>query len=818
MGRSAAQVTESGRTRFLALLMATVVAALSTAAFAISNTTFGGRETRAKSRNPVLAGRGQEPKALWNRYWESEQGRQFSVVVVWPLTADAPLPPGLDYWPAPGEAFLSPALADGPAREDFARRYGHAVGQIGEDGLATPGERLVYTRPSEAMLNSSHLEGITAFGSPGPSFGDVRLIGEGRDQQLAIIMALLLALPAAGLAVAAARMGAHGYDRRARLLHLMGANRRARAWMNLGGAALPITLGALTAALLLTPALIWNVTLPWIDFTLAAADLRKAASHLLVAVLGSALAVLAITLLLQPSPSPATKARRGQGDSGGILSRMASAACCVFLTAALLAGWLAPQAPIYYQVAVIGVLATLPSVIGRLTARLAPRLALSAHKSGAPGRLIAARALAARPGTVVRLVSTLVIAVGVIGQTQLITSMLYNRSGDTALLHSAEGKSMALIQAADRARPSEEFRAVLPKGLQVVSLGHTDLQPDGSSGGRIIQAPCADLTALALPCPEAGSSEEVPFGRLDRRLKATTYTYFGDTSATVRTGPTQKLDPQDMYLVVFDPQGQALDIPAVKRAARLTLSTDAVIRPLAEGSQSYTLGYQARWLPFLGAVGTTFLTLAMVFSTLSEFLRFARNLAPLTAVTGEYGVFRATAGWALALPMALAGVAGVATYIVLALPVIGGPKNAELSGELCAAILTLTAALSLATTLAAQRTAMREAQAWRPRADSLLWSGETSLAAEEDLDWVVAVASTIVRAHQHAATVQESAQRSTGTVQSGGEAHPKVNRLEEAPPADGGIVTAGRYERALTTCHPYEGAACHPHGIVTPSG
>ncbi|MFF4456499.1 hypothetical protein [Streptomyces goshikiensis] len=726
-------MSESGRTRFLALLMATVVAALAASAFVVSAATFDGRETRGTARNPVLAGRGQEPKALWSRYWESEHGRRYSVVVVWPLTADAPLPPGLGRWPAPGEAFLSPGLADGPGREDFTRRYGRMAGRVGEGGLATPGERLVYTRPSEAMLNSGSLEGITGFGAPGPGFGDVRLIDRERERHLAIIMALLLVLPAAGLVVAAVRMGAHGHDRRARLLHLMGAGRRARAWMNLGAAVVPVALGTLGAAVVLAPALFWNVTLPWIDFTLAAADLRGAAGALVLAVLASGLTVLAAALLLQPSTRRPGKASPGKASRGrvvggrvvggravggeGILRRITVVACPAFFGAAFVSVWLAPQTPAFYLIAVIGALATLPSVIGRVTARLAPRLAASARRGGAPGRLIAARALAARPGTVVRLVSTLIIAIGVIGQTQLISSLLEHRSGDTALLNSADGNSMALVQAADRARPVEEFRAALPQGLHVVSLGHLDLQPDGSSGGRIIQAPCADLSALALPCPAPGTSETVPFSRLDRRLKATTYRFFGDTDATVRVGATARLDPQDIHLAVFTPKGTALDMPAVKRAARLALSTNAVIRTLAESSQSYTLGFHARWLSFLGAIGTAFITLAMVFSTLSEFLRFARNLAPLTAVTGEYEVFRKTAGWAVALPLATAGVAGVAAYVFLAQPVSNITRGAELSGELCLTLLALTAALSLTAALAAHVAALREARKWSPRAD-----------------------------------------------------------------------------------------------------
>ncbi|MFD8990389.1 hypothetical protein ACFVZ4_20310 [Streptomyces goshikiensis] len=107
----------------------------------------------------------------------------------------------------------------------------------------------------------------------------------------------------------------------------------------------------------------------------------------------------------------------------------------------------------------------------------------------------------------------------------------------------------------------------------------------------------------------------------------------------------------------------------------------------------------------------------MVFSTLSEFLRFARNLALLTAVTGEYEVFRKTAGWAVALPLATTGVTGVAVYVFLAQPVTNITRGAELSGVLCLAFLALTAALSLTAALAAHAAALREARVWRPRAD-----------------------------------------------------------------------------------------------------
>ncbi|MFI1607597.1 hypothetical protein ACH4YN_36710 [Streptomyces griseofuscus] len=720
MGVSAARSSESGRTRFLALLMATVVAALTGFAFVASAATFDGRELRGTARNPVMAKHGQQPKALWTRYWDSEQGRQYSVVVVWPLTKDAPLPPGLARWPAPGEAFLSPALADRPPTEDFAHRYGKAVGRIGESGLATPGERLVYTRPSRTMLDSSYLDPIVGFGSPGPSFGDLKAIDSDRATQLDLIMLVLLGLPTAGLTVAAARMGAAGHDRRAHLLAVLGANRRTRAWMDLGAAALPIAAGAVAAAVIIAPALIFNVTLPWIDYTLAAADLRRAAGSLLLALAGAVAFVLAATLLLQPSAGRTSRRTRVRAADDGLLRRLALGACPAFLALAILTGPMlggGQRSAFGYLFAVLGVWTTLPSVIGWITARYAPRMVAAARKTGDPGRLIAARTLAARPGAVVRLVATLIIAIGAIGQTQLISTLLYNRSDDTEFVGSAEGRSMALVQAADRARPPAQFRAALPDGVHMVSLGHADVASDGSSTRRVIQAPCEDLKALHLPCSTGLIPETVPFEKLDRRLQVATYMDFGETPATVRTAAATRLDPHDIWLVVFTSDSTALDLPAVKRAARLTLSTDSVIRPLAEGTGSNTLGFQARWIPFLGTVGTLYIAVAMVFSSLAEFLRFARALAPVTALTGRRRVFRTTAAWSLSVPIAVAGTAGVGAYVVLAQPISGGPQGAQLSMSLCGELLVLTLVLAAAAAAAAGLAAAGEARRWRPRAD-----------------------------------------------------------------------------------------------------
>ncbi|MFJ3306277.1 hypothetical protein ACIPSA_24795 [Streptomyces sp. NPDC086549] len=180
-------------------------------------------------------------------------------------------------------------------------------------------------------------------------------------------MLVLLGLPAAGLTVAAARMGAAGYDRRARLLAILGANRRARAWMDFGAAVLPVVAGAAAAATLIAPALVFNVTLPWIDFTLAARDLRQAAGSLLLSLAGAVAFVLMITLLLQPSAGRRSRRTHIRVADSGLLRRLALAACPAFLVLAVVTGPLlggGQRSAFGYLFAVLGVWVTLPSVIG----------------------------------------------------------------------------------------------------------------------------------------------------------------------------------------------------------------------------------------------------------------------------------------------------------------------------------------------------------------------------------------------------------------------------------------------------------------------
>ncbi|QQC91267.1 hypothetical protein [Streptomyces alfalfae] len=717
LGHAAHHGAEAGRTRFAALLLASAVLALTFCSFVLASATWDGRAERGAARTPALAESGEQAKALWSRYWDSYEGRQFTVVVIAPLEDDAPLPPGVGHWPAPGEVLLSPALAEAPRAEGFAQRYGKAAGRVGGEGLASPGERLAYVRPTADMLRTADLEKITGYGGHWIPFGDLRVVGE--ETAMWALLAVLLGLPALALVVAAARTGAAGRDRRDALLDALGAGRGARLCVDLGGAVLPVTLGTLLAGAVLAPALLSDVRLPWIGYTLAAADVRAAIVPVTAAMVLAALTTLGLVLLLRPAPArrPGTRSNRPTSAQAGPLKLLALGAFPIFVIMAVFSGPLlggAQRSAIAYLFAVAGVWATLPWVLGWGAGRWSAKAAGPARRRGDPALLIAVRTTAARPAAVVRLVAVLVVAIGVLGQAQILSSLLSVMPGHERTPGPA-AESAALVRSAHQGELPRAFRSSLPRTARVVALGRLG---EGPEAVRVMQAPCSDLSLLDLPCPPRGKQRQVTLGDLERRIQGAGPGPAGEP-VLVRPGPVEPLtEGEGLQALVFEPGGSRLDLPAVKRAAHLHLSAKAGVQGLRESAeQPSELSHQSRWIPFLAALGAVILLLAMAIAATAQFLRLARALAPLNVLTGDRRVFHRTAAWSLGAPLCAAGVVGVGVHLVLVQPVTGGAYGGEVSWPLLAAMLAGTALTALVAALVGGSVAARRAASWVPRPD-----------------------------------------------------------------------------------------------------
>ncbi|MGV9651126.1 ABC transporter permease [Streptomyces sp. NPDC003554] len=167
-----------------------------------------------------------------------------------PEGARAPLPPGVDGFPAVGEMVVSPALkellASGGGKLLRERLPYRIVGTIGESGLIGSAE-LAYYAGADGLatkIDGSSVARIDRFGNPNPTTerSDPVLV------LLSLVVFVVLLTPVAVFIAAAVRFGGERRDRRLAALRLIGSDggmtRRIAAGEALAGALLGLVLGA----------------------------------------------------------------------------------------------------------------------------------------------------------------------------------------------------------------------------------------------------------------------------------------------------------------------------------------------------------------------------------------------------------------------------------------------------------------------------------------------------------------------------------------------------------------------------------------------
>ncbi|MGW1374774.1 ABC transporter permease [Streptomyces sp. NPDC002446] len=724
MGRAAGRRAGGGQVRAIALLLATAMLALGLTAIGATYAAYDGIEKRTAARGLQFhdAFPAQPVTALAMANFDEVQGRQFSLVYVRPVSPRAAPPPGVDRWPAPGEALLSPELKRLLGAEGALNRYGKVAGTIRDEGLASPGERYAYVNPTEQQLNKKSAYPIVGFGENGMPTGDVRFIS---DRGKFLTALYLILLPAAALAVVAVRMGSAGRDKRTALVSALGGSRRHRALLNLGEAAIPVGAGAVLGTLpaLLVQAL-GNVRLPWINYWLSAADLRQWWAPVLLAGLAAAVGMLLLVCLVH------RQARRGTSRSTRLSARKgralhwAALACPVllFLTvwgpAQLDPSHYADLRMKLYNTGVVAVMATLPCAVAVGAAALGPQLARWSRRTGDAGALVSGRHTAAHPGVTARLVAGVSIALVLVSQIQLMSAQFGENAQAAQATANRIGHSVLLMKISDQL-PRDQVDSVvgrLPAGVETFAI-YRPKNPSASAPARI-QGPCQALRALQLTCspqPTIVSSRAA-----DQRLvEALRWVSPVVDRFEVQQAPAlpARSSPAPEKLALVSSDGTDLPEQKIKQLLRdsLPVASAGVDAPGAEwlvgARESVAHG---KWVVFFGLPGVLIVALAVALANLAEFLRFSRKVAPLSVLTGQRKIYYSTAAWALLVPL----LASIATSVIaaswLAAPQESVAYGIELSNSVLATTAGALAVLALLTWWWGARAAVRQSSQWRP--------------------------------------------------------------------------------------------------------
>jgi hypothetical protein len=211
------------------LTLAAVAVSTGLLLFAVgANHAFGQRADADAWRHPKASGHATAVEALSTDY---VRGRPISVIDLAALSPDAPVPPGLATFPAAGQVWVSPGLADlmkTVPGDQLADRFPHPAGTLGRSALVHPGElvAVVGRAPTDPAMTGTRPSDGDGTASPvkiaGYQTGAVSSAAT-MYTYLVLIATVLMVVPLLVFGGAAARLTVARRDQRLAALRLVGA-------------------------------------------------------------------------------------------------------------------------------------------------------------------------------------------------------------------------------------------------------------------------------------------------------------------------------------------------------------------------------------------------------------------------------------------------------------------------------------------------------------------------------------------------------------------------------------------------------------------
>ncbi|GAA4915384.1 permease [Streptomyces coeruleoprunus] len=629
------------RLRFWALCAAAAAVAVVALGAVAAVATHDGREARNEARGPVITERPQEAVALWREAVDAVGDVPHTVIYLHPLKPGAQPPPGLPRWPAPGEAVLSPELAEQGRQDGITDRYGRFAGTIDGSGLMAPSERFAYVRTAQAPDLGDGQPWMYVRG-----FGETYPMGEALYarplSRVLLGLGVLTGVPALVLLVVAARVRTRGDG-----LRFPEGPWHRRVLLAVREAALPVAAGTALALLPWLAAVSTDIALPPTGYALNSADLGGAwplAGLALLLSFALTLAVAAVAAVARslradgeepvaaPLPAPVPRWRL-IGCGAGV----AAIAVSQYLTG--------DAAPAVFLGGTVVMWVMLPSVVVLAARKLGDALAARGSGAGRAGQRTAGRWTAAHPGPAVRLTTFLVVGLGLISLLQVLNGDTGDKAAAARSTEARIGQSVLSVQSREMTPAIiASFTRSLPAGSHVLALNTAAGQQES-----LLQGSCAALRSLRLDCP---ATPRTATGG-DRRFWEIR-NWYGPTISVQAAANGLRTDKLRGSLIVLtgSPGGRA----EVERAAYALLPAVNV----ETFGETWLVGAatkerQNNWVLLFGSLGLALLLLAGGVSAAAEFARHYRG-----RLTDRHKDTHSLAFWYLTVPLVAATVLAVA--------------------------------------------------------------------------------------------------------------------------------------------------------------
>ncbi|WP_163275683.1 hypothetical protein [Cellulomonas iranensis] len=709
-------MSATGRAYSVLLALATFTLILSLSGAAVVLATYEGRAARDGARSPVVAA--PAVASVWWSWEARSIGHAYvDVIHIEPLVRNAPLPPGLDEWPAPGEVVASPAVVGHVDFDRWVAQIGWSKGRlVGAAGLTDEAERLVYHRPAGPTdRDAGHL--VSGFGQAhGVSDG---MIGSAlRTKPVAVFLeaySAFVLLPALVLLLAAVRVDGRRRNARLAVLRVLGASVLDRVAFVWGAASSGLLFGLAGAVGVLGAALSTDVTVPVVGYELRASDLRSGAGALVASVL---LAVVIIAAVVFTANRGRLSRETRVAEARRLRMRPAVAVLCPVLTwvAVLAYTQAVPYGPnvttLTYYLGVLVVAATLPLLVAGAMTGLAHLVAGWAHRRGRVATMVAARQILFDARGVLTIGAALAVVVLLSVQVQMFAGKLSAQAVEAAALQEVTGTQVLDVDL----RGSSELRAAARQILE--RRGELLLysgSPDPGDATVHVTGRCEALRVAGLAC----DGEPARLLDMTRETRAIAGVAGGQAiEVTVREAVDALVDVPGGWWsgVAIVSSGPALDPNEINTELAVLSTPASIVSPVSESWQVAAQDAMAKsaWLIVFGWCTVALLALALGAAALSEYLDVTRATQAWSALGASGRTVAALNGWRIAFPMLLSVACGVVMTVWLAQPLLLPSQGGRLPVLMLVGIAAVGSAVAGGVWGAATYVGIRDMRRWVP--------------------------------------------------------------------------------------------------------